>query len=65
MAERTGSVEELLRIEEQDAWLEYLERTRDQPPARYREVEPWAWARLSQRLKTIRARRTKAGSSAY
>jgi hypothetical protein len=26
---------------------------------RYVEVEPWAWARLSQRLRAIRARRGK------
>ena len=27
--------------------------------ARYGEVEPWAWARLTQRLRAIRTRRTK------
>ena len=26
---------------------------------RYRELEPWAWARLSQRLRAIRARRSR------
>jgi hypothetical protein len=26
---------------------------------RYVEVEPWAWARLSQRLRAIRTRRSK------
>ena len=41
---------ELLLIEEADAWFEYLEATRGQSPARYRELEPWAWSRLSQRL---------------
>jgi hypothetical protein len=51
--------EELLLIEEADAWFEYLEATRAQSEARYREVEPWAWARLSQRLRAIKARRAK------
>ena len=30
-----------------------------QTASRYREVEPWAWARLSQRLRAVRARRAK------
>lgn len=51
--------EELLQIEEADAWFEYLEATRNQSRARYVEVEPWAWARLNQRLRAIRARRAK------
>jgi hypothetical protein len=46
-----------LLIEEADAWFEYLEATRGQSAIRYVEVEPWAWARLSQRLRAIRARR--------
>ena len=50
---------ELLLIEEADAWFEYLEATRAQLAVRYREVEPWAWARLSQRLRAIRTRRAK------
>ncbi|HZB35141.1 MAG TPA: hypothetical protein VE440_03615 [Gaiellaceae bacterium] len=50
---------ELLLIEEADAWFEYLSATRSQSPTRYLEIEPWAWARLSQRLRAIRARRTK------
>ena len=50
---------ELLMIEEADAWFEYLEATRAQSATRYVEVEPWAWARLSQRLRAIRARRGK------
>jgi hypothetical protein len=50
---------ELLLIEEADAWFEYLETTRAQSAIRYVEVEPWAWARLSQRLRAIRARRGK------
>ena len=51
--------EELLQIEEADAWFEYLESTRAQSKSRYAEVEPWAWARLSQRLRAVRARRNR------
>ena len=50
---------ELLLIDEADAWFEYLAATRAQSAARYGEVEPWAWARLTQRLRAIRTRRTK------
>ena len=66
VSERGGSevaskreAEELLMIEEADAWFEYLEATRAQTEARYGEVEPWAWARLNQRLRAIRTRRAK------
>jgi hypothetical protein len=51
--------EELLLIEEADAWFEYLDATRGQTESRYREVEPWAWARLTQRMRAIKARRAK------
>jgi hypothetical protein len=51
--------EKLLLIEEADAWFEYLEATRGQTDARYREIEPWAWSRLRQRLRAVRARRAK------
>ena len=51
--------QELLLIEEADAWFEYLETTRGHSATRYVEVEPWAWARLAQRLRAIRARRAK------
>ena len=50
---------ELLLIEEADAWFEYLEATRGQTEPRYREVEPWAYARLSQRLRAVRTKRAK------
>ena len=50
---------ELLLIEEADAWFEYLEATRNQTAHRYREVEPWAWARLNQRLRAVRTKRAK------
>jgi hypothetical protein len=51
--------QELLMIEEADAWFEYLEATRGQTAFRYLEVEPWAWSRLNQRLRAIRARRSR------
>ena len=50
---------ELLLIEEADAWFEYLEATRGQSVLRYRELEPWAWARLTQRLRAIKTQRAK------
>ena len=55
----THEAEELLLIEEADAWFEYLEATRGQTEPRYREVEPWAWARLSKRLRAVRTKRAK------
>ena len=55
----TEHAEELLQIEEADAWFEYLEATRVQSEMRYAELEPWAWARLSQRLRAVRARRAR------
>lgn len=57
----TGNQEahELLQMEEADAWFEYLESTRGQRAGRYGEVEPWAWARLTQRLRAIGTRRAK------
>ena len=59
----TGAQEafELLLMEEADAWFEYLETIRGQSATRYLEVEPWAWARLVQRLRAIRTRRSKLG----
>jgi hypothetical protein len=50
---------ELLMIEEADAWFEYLETTRAQSAMRYAEIEPWAWARLRQRLRAVKTRRAK------
>ncbi len=56
-----GHVEahEVLLIEEADVWFEYLEATRNQSVVRYGELEPWAWARLLQRLRAIGARRAR------
>jgi len=51
--------EELLMIEEADAWFEYLEATRSQAETRYHEIEPWAWARLSQRLRAVKRKQTQ------
>ena len=51
--------DELLHIEEADAWFEYLEATRGQNEPRYAELEPWAWARLGQWLRAVRARRAR------
>ncbi len=59
LARSVREAEELLEIEEADAWFEYLEATRNQSVSRYREVEPWAWARLNQRLRALGARRAK------
>jgi hypothetical protein len=64
MAEKQRQAHELLLIEEADAWFEYLEATRGQTDVRYAEVEPWAWARLRQRLRAINARRAKLTAAA-
>ena len=50
---------ERLLIEEAEAWFEYLDSTRGQPATRYVDIEPWAWERLSQRLRGIRSRRRR------
>ena len=57
----TGNREahELLLIEEADAWFEYADATKGQLASRYAEIEPWAWARLMQRMRAIKARRAK------
>jgi hypothetical protein len=55
---------ELLQIEEADAWFEYLEATKSQGETRYAELEPWAWARLHQRLRAVRARRERLAPAA-
>jgi hypothetical protein len=62
--EEPNEVEELLLLEEADAWFEYLEATREQSLLRYPEVEPWAWARLTQRLRAVRVRRAKLRAAA-
>jgi hypothetical protein len=52
--------DEALAIEEADAWFEYLEAVRVHAAGgRYDEVEPWAWARLSQRLGNVEVERDK------
>jgi hypothetical protein len=57
MATQTARIEELLIIEEADAWFEYLEATRGQRPTNYDAVEGWAWSRLTSKLKIIVKRR--------
>ena len=58
--EEMRGAEEALAIEEADAWFEYLEAVRaDTSTNRYDEVEPWAWARLSQRLRTVERERAR------
>jgi hypothetical protein len=59
LTEHAEEAFELLLIEEADAWFEYLETTRGQLGQRYGEIEPWAWIRLSQRLRAIRTRRKR------
>ena len=57
--------EEELAIEEADAWFEYLETTRAEGSSnRYLEVEPWAWARLSQRLQAVKKKRAQLPAAA-
>ena len=49
-----------LAIEEADAWFEYLESVRSHARSgRYDEIEPWAWARLSQRLEAVEGQRAR------
>jgi hypothetical protein len=50
---------ELLWIEEADAWFEYADAIRGEFGARYAELEPWSWALLQQRLRSIAARRAR------
>ena len=59
-ADETLSDHEALAIEEADAWFEYLEVTRAEiSSGRYPEIEPWAWARLSQRLRAVKRKRAE------
>jgi hypothetical protein len=64
-AEPLLSHHEALAIEEADAWFEYLEVTRAEiSSGRYTEIEPWAWARLSQRLRAVKRKRTELRAAA-
>ena len=61
----TEEIRESLLIEEADAWFEYLEATQAEiGTGRYDEVEPWAWARLNQRLRAVEHRREGLRSAA-
>jgi hypothetical protein len=55
---------ELLLIEEADAWFEYVDATKNHGDTRYAEIEPWAWARLQQRLRIVRSRRARLAPAA-
>lgn len=60
MPENTPAAREALAIEEADAWFEYLEAVRAHTRSRrYDEVEPWAWARLAQRLRLVEVERDR------
>jgi hypothetical protein len=58
-ATENDHVREVLLIEEADAWFEYADATKCQDGNRYAEIEPWAWARLLERLRVVRARRSR------
>jgi hypothetical protein len=63
--EDSRGTQEALAIEEADAWFEYLEAVRAHSrTGRYEEVEPWAWARLSQRLRVVEAGRAEVRPAA-
>lgn len=55
-ASARADLERRALLEAADAWLEYLDDTRDTIGPSYGEVEPWAWARLETRLDQIAAR---------
>lgn len=57
LADAKRAAHALLDVEEHDAWFEYLEATRS--ALMYETVEPYAWARLEQRLHAIVARRRR------
>jgi hypothetical protein len=58
--EETRDPREELAIEEADAWFEYLESTQAElTTGRYDDVEPWAWARLKQRLRAVDRKRSR------
>ncbi len=64
-AHETAADREALAIEEADAWFEYLEAVREEvADGRYDEVEPWAWARLTQRLRRVDAERSRTHPAA-
>jgi hypothetical protein len=54
---------ELLLIEEADAWFEYADAIKSETGSRYAEIEPWAWARLQQRLRIVRTRRARLAAA--
>jgi hypothetical protein len=53
------SSKETLDIAENDAWNEYLEKTRGFSPLQYRNGEGRAWENLQEKLREIKTRRQK------
>jgi hypothetical protein len=51
-----------LQAEEADAWAAYMEETAGKEGASYREIEPWAWARLRTVLARIKRERKRLTS---
>jgi hypothetical protein len=63
--EERCTADEALVIEEADAWLEYLESTQAEiSTGRYDDIEPWAWARLRQRLRALERKRSRMSPAA-
>ena len=58
-----GELHEVLLMEEADAWFEYADATKTENGSRYAEIEPWAWARLQQRLRIVRTRRARIATA--
>ena len=58
-----SELHELLLIEEAHAWFEYADATKTEVGSRYAELEPWAWARLQQRLRLVRTRRARLATA--
>jgi hypothetical protein len=54
-----AELHEVLLIEEADAWFEYADATKEEQGQKYAEIEPWAWSRLQQRLRSVGARRAR------
>lgn len=49
----------VLDVEETDAWLEYLTATSGSVGDDYATMEPWAWAKLQERLAVVKKGRKR------
>ena len=58
-----SELHEVLLMEEADAWFEYADATKSELGSNYAEIEPWAWARLQQRLRLVRTRRARLATA--